>query len=282
MGYKTKSMIYALTFGSKEKEQTGMKTPFDVRLSGGLTQKFEGKPFVKSEKEKKKPGAYSQGAKLLDETSQNDVVLSGLTSQDWGTRLGTSLGIMVNKIRKNKKQKNLSEGKGSAVGTSDNPSNNNISIPVAGNEGPSLGTPPSNSMSDSYFKTKIAAERANSYLGSFKKNKSISTPKGKTEILNIDVVTPIKTKPVSPFVNPTKNIGIVPRKEKTNKELKKHFKKEGRKKNNKKIDKNSVTSISQAEALRKAKDRWGSNKEFIAFQGKNGYRYVLDTHQKNK
>ena len=24
------------------------------------------------------------------------------------------------------------------------------------------------------------------------------------------------------------------------------------------------------------------NKEFIAFQGKNGYRYVLDTHQKNK
>ena len=55
MGYKTKSMIYALTFGSKEKEQTGMKTPFDVRLSGGLTQKFEGKPFVKSEKEKKEP-----------------------------------------------------------------------------------------------------------------------------------------------------------------------------------------------------------------------------------
>ena len=69
MGYKTKSMIYALTFGSKEKEQTGMKTPFDVRLPGGLTQKFEGKPFVKSKKEKKEPGAYSQGAKLLDETS---------------------------------------------------------------------------------------------------------------------------------------------------------------------------------------------------------------------
>ena len=117
MGYKTKSMIYALTFGSKEKEQTGMKTPFDVRLPGGLTQKFEGKPFVKSEKEKKEPGAYSQGAKLLDETSQNDVVLSGLTSQDWGTRLGTSLGIMVNKIRKNKKQKNLSEGKGKGKGS---------------------------------------------------------------------------------------------------------------------------------------------------------------------
>ena len=62
----------------------------------------------------------------------------------------------------------------------------------------------------------------------------------------------------------------------TNRELKKHFKKnEGiNKKINKKIDKNSVTSISQAEALRKAKDRWGSNKEFIAFKGKNGYRYT--------
>ena len=241
MGYKTKSMIYAkgLKFGIEEKEQTGMKTPFDVNLPGVFTEKFEGKPFVKSEKEKKKPGAYSQGAKLLDETSQNDVVLSGLTSQDWGTRLGTSLGIMVNKIRKNKKQKNLSEGKGKGKGftggTSNNPSNNNISIPVAGNEGSSLGTPPSNSMSDSYFKTKIAAERANSYLGSFKK-KSIPTPKDETNRLNIDVFPPIKTKPVSPFVNPTKNIGIVPRKEKTNKELKKHFKKEGRKKNNKKID----------------------------------------------
>ena len=103
-------------------------------------------------------------------------------------------------------------------------------------------------MSDSYFKTKIAAEQAKSYLGGFGKKsiptpkdetnsfekKPISTPKDKTKRLNIDVVPTIKTKPVSPFVNPTKNIRIVPRTEMTNRELKKHFKKEGRKKNSKK------------------------------------------------
>lgn len=232
MGYKTKSMIYA-------KSKEGFQTSFDVRLSDGITGKFEGKPFVKSEKEKKEPGAYSQGAKLLDETSQNDVVLSGLTSQDWGTRLGTSLGIMVNKIRKNKKQKNLSEGKGKGKGRgttggpSSKPLNNNISIPIKENEEDQQFS----SMSDSYIKTKIATEKAKSYLGSFGK-KSIPTSKDKTKRLDIDVVTPIKPKPVSPFVNPTENIGIVPRKEKTKKELKQHFKKnEGiNKKINKKID----------------------------------------------
>ena len=285
MGYKTKSMIYAkgLKFGIEEKEQTGMKTPFDVNLPGVFTEKFEGKPFVKSEKEKKKPGAYSQGAKLLDETSQNDVVLSGLTSQDWGTRLGTSLGIMVNKIRKNKKQKNLSEGKGKGKGSpggpSDNPSNNNISIPVAGNEGPSLGTPPSNSMSDSYFKTKIAAERANSYLGSFKKSETnlIQTKPPEEQALTTSMSQIIPQNEIRKIKKP--NYAIKNLKEK---KLKKKDISKRKEKINKKIDKNSVTSISQAEALRKAKDRWGSNKEFIAFQGKNGYRYVLDTHQKNK
>ena len=209
MGYKTKSMIY---FKSDLKK--GLKTPFDISLS----DKFSKSPdeLIKTDSKKtdkstvaKEAGAYSKGTKLLNKTGQDAGVLSGLASGSAGTQAGTAIGIMVNKIRKNKKQKNLSEGKEDQQFSS---------------------------MSDSYFKTKIAAERAKSYLGGFKKNESISTPKGKTERLNIDVVTPIKTKPVNPFVNPTKNIGIVPREEKTNKELKKHFKKEGRKKNNKKID----------------------------------------------
>ena len=142
---------------------------------------------------------------------------------------------MVNKIRKNKKQKNLSEGKGkgSAGGPSDNPSNNNISIPVAGNEGPSLGTPPSNSMSDSYFKTKIAAEKAKSYLGSFKKNETnlIQTKPPEEQALTTSMSQIIPQNEIRKIKKP--NYAIKNLKEK---KLKKRslF---GRKKNNKKIDK---------------------------------------------
>jgi len=58
----------------------------------------------KESKTKEKTGAYKAGAVLLDKTGQEvgkDVgVLSGLTSENEGTRLGTSLGIMVNKMDK--------------------------------------------------------------------------------------------------------------------------------------------------------------------------------------
>ena len=119
MGYKTKSMIYAksLKFDKDNswimKGATGKKAVAEDNFFNGTGAKIlpeikEDPQFNVNEKKesntKKETGAYKAGAVLLDKTGQEvgkDVgVLNGLTSENEGTRLGTSLGIMVNKMDK--------------------------------------------------------------------------------------------------------------------------------------------------------------------------------------
>jgi hypothetical protein len=113
MGYKTKSMIYVTSLkgeGEKKEEEEGKtpkkeegKKPKPVdagEVYSGPQEVYSGPQVGVSNgyKPTEDKGAYKSGSKMFNSSSQDVGVLAGLASGSVGTRVGTALGIITNKL----------------------------------------------------------------------------------------------------------------------------------------------------------------------------------------